>query len=203
MAAAVGAAGLTGLALEVVILLLYQIAVGYLYLQIGLLMACFMAGLSLGALWVSRKPESASTSRGPLIILQISLGLVPLLLWAFLQIGPGITGLPFGVINLTFYLVMLLAGFLGGAHYLLGTRLHLTLSRSVGLTAGGLYGADLLGAALGSLLVSFLWLPAWGIGRTLVFLSLLNLLLSLALWAWRMPGGEGGPSIVNHRWKGA
>ena len=194
VAVAVGAAGLTGLALEVVILLLYQIAVGYLYLQIGLLMACFMAGLSLGALWLSRKPESASTSRGPLIILQITLGVVPLLLWAFLQTGPGITDLPFGAINLVFYLVMLLAGFLGGAHYLLGTRLHLKLSRSVGLTAGGLYGADLLGSALGSLLVSFLWLPAWGISRTLVFLSLLNLLLSLALWAWRMPGGEEGPS---------
>jgi hypothetical protein len=68
------------------------------------------------------------------------------------------------------------------------------LSRSVGLTAGGLYGADLLGSALGSLLVSFFWLPAWGIGRTLVFLSLLNLLMSLALWAWRMPGGGEGPS---------
>jgi len=194
VAAAVAVAGLTGLALEVVILLLYQIAVGYLYLQIGLLFACFMAGLSLGALWLSRKPESASTSRGPLIFLQITLGVVPLLLWAFLQIGPGFTDLPFGAIHLIFYMVMLLAGFLGGAHYLLGTRVHLKLTRSVSLTAGGLYGADLLGSALGSLLVSFLWLPAWGIGRTLVFLSLLNLLMSLALWAWRMPGGERKPS---------
>ena len=194
VALAVGAAGLTGLALEVVILLLYQIAVGYLYLQIGLLFACFMAGLSLGALWGSQKPESASTSRGPLIFLQITLGVVPLLLWAFLQNGPGITGLPFGAIHLIFYLFMLLAGFLGGAHYLVGTRVHLKLSRSVSLTAGGLYGADLLGSALGSLLVSFLWLPAWGISRTLVFLSLLNLLLSLALWAWRVPGGERKPS---------
>jgi spermidine synthase len=194
VAAAVGAAGLTGLALEVVILLLYQIAVGYLYLQIGLLLACFMAGLSLGALWLARKPESASISRGPLIFLQITLGVVPLLLWAFLEIGPGMTDLSAQAIHLVFYLVMLVAGFLGGAHYLLGTRLHLKLSRSVGLTAGGLYGADLLGSALGSLFVSFLWLPAWGISRTLVFLSLLNLFMSLALWAWRMPGGGEGPS---------
>ena len=193
MAAAVGAAGLTGLALEVVILVLYQITVGYLYLQIGLLIACFMAGLSLGALSFSRKPETASTSRGPLIFLQITLAVVPLLLWAFLQTGPGINDLPFGTINLVFYLVMLLAGFLGGAHYQLATRVHLKLSQSVSLTAGGLYGADLLGSALGSLLVSFLWLPAWGISRTLVFLSLLNLLLSLALWVWRMPGGERNP----------
>ena len=97
-----GAAGLTGLALEVVILLLYQIAVGYLYLQIGLLFACFMAGLSLGALWVSRNPETPSTSRGPLIFLQITLGVVPLLLWAFLETGPGINDLPFGAVNLFF-----------------------------------------------------------------------------------------------------
>lgn len=194
VATAVGTAGLTGLALEVVILVVYQITVGYLYLQIGLLIACFMAGLSLGALSFSRKPETASTSRGPLIFLQITLGGVPLLLWAFLQTGPGINDLPYGAINLVFYLVMLLAGFLGGAHYLLGTRVHLEISQSVSLTAGGLYGADLLGSALGSLLVSFLWLPAWGISRTLVFLSLLNLLMALALWAWRMPGGEEGPS---------
>ena len=161
VAAAVGVAGLTGLALEVVVLLLYQIAVGYLYLQIGLLMACFMAGLSLGALWVSRKPETASTSRGPLIILQITLGGSPAPLgFSADRTGESMT-LPFGAINLIFYLFMLLAGSLGGAHYLLATRLHLNLSRSVGPTAGGLYGADLLGSALGSLLVSFLWLPAW------------------------------------------
>ena len=190
VAAAVGAAGLTGLALEVVILVLYQIAVGYLYLRIGVLIACFMAGLSLGALWLSRKPETASTSRGPLIFLQITLGVVPLVFWALLQTGPGINDLPFGAVNLVFYMAMLLAGFLGGVHYLLGTRVHLQLSQSVVLTAGGLYGADLLGSALGSLLVSFLWLPAWGISRTLIFLSLLNLLMALALWAWRMPGGE-------------
>ena len=77
-----------------------------------------------------------------------------------------LAGRTYGAINLVFYLVMLLAGFLGGAHYLLGTRLHLKLSQSVGLTAGGLYGADLIGSALGSLLVSFVCLPAWGIGRT-------------------------------------
>jgi spermidine synthase len=193
LAVAVGVAGMTGLASEMVILLLYQIVVGYLYLQIGLLMASFMAGLSLGAFWISRNPETASTSRGPLIFLQITLAVVPLLLWAFLQTEPGINDLPFGAINLVFYLVMLLAGFLGGAHYQLATRVHLQLSQSVSLTAGGLYGADLLGSALGSLLVSFLWLPAWGISRTLVFLSLLNLLLSLALWAWRMPGGGRKP----------
>ena len=194
VAAAVGAAGLTGLALEVVILLLYQMTVGYLYLQIGLLLACFMAGLALGVLWVSRKPETAGPSRGPLILLQIALGVVPLLLWAFLQIGTGIPGRSPGALHLIFYMFMLLAGFLGGAHYLLGTRVHLKLSRSVGRTAGGLYGADLLGSALGSLLVSFLWVPVWGISRTLVFLSLLNWLLSLALWVWRMPGSEREPS---------
>ena len=100
--AAASPAGPTGSALEVVILVLYEIACRFLYLQIGLLIACFMAGRVPAALGFPENRNSFDLPT-PLIFLQITLGSLPVPLWAFLQTGPGINDLPFGAINLVFY----------------------------------------------------------------------------------------------------
>ncbi len=194
MAVAVGVAEMTGLVSEIMILLLYRLSWGILYFQIGLLMASFMAGLSLGAFWISRNPQTASTSRGPLIWLQIILGAVPLLLWAFLEIEPGIDVLPVGAIRPDFLSVYAAGGFSsGGATYLLGPVCTEKLSRSVCLTAGGLYGADLLGAAWGACSFPFSGCPPGELAGRWSFLSLFNLLLSLASGPGRCRAARGDP----------
>jgi predicted membrane-bound spermidine synthase len=74
----------------------------------------------------------------------------------------------------TLSLVSLTAGFLGGTHFPLANRLLLSQREQVGRTAGWLYGLDLLGSTLGSLLVGLVLIPVVGVLQSLAVLALVN-----------------------------
>lgn len=82
--------------------------------------------------------------------------------------------------NLSFPLIILLAGFLGGMDFPLAAELTrasaLNSSKgSVGRVAGLIYGADLVGACLGAFLSSALLIPVLGIPQTCYAVALLSL----------------------------
>jgi spermidine synthase len=74
--------------------------------------------------------------------------------------------------NLSFPLITLLAGFLGGMDFPLAAEL---TKGSVGRVAGLIYGADLVGACLGAFLSSALLIPVLGIPQTCYAVALLSL----------------------------
>jgi spermidine synthase len=75
----------------------------------------------------------------------------------------------------------LVAGFLGGAHFPLASRILLEEQPRVGLIAGLVYGVDLLGSFLGCLLVGLVFIPSLGILQSLLILALINITAFLPL----------------------
>ncbi|MFH0789523.1 MAG: hypothetical protein V2B13_18180 [Pseudomonadota bacterium] len=174
----IGVCGFSAMAVEIMILILFQVGLGVLYLEIGLLMALFMLGLAGGAYLI------LLLEGRPLPVGLMAMGLQGLLAVFFgLLIGvtKGVAGMPEGLLKTTYYGCMVLSGGLCGAIYALCSKVYFSLGKGVSRTAGYLYGLDLLGAALACLIIPFFFLPVWGMTRTLIFLSLLNGLVAILM----------------------
>lgn len=174
---AIGVTGFSGMTLELIILFLFQVFLGYLYLEIGLLIAFFMLGLAGGAFVLVRRkgrPVRALTISGIQGLMAVSF-----LLLAGLTTGMG--GMPEGLLKIIFYSLMVFSGGLSGGLYCLYSQVYFLLDKKIGITAGNLYGVDLLGAALACVGIPFFCLPVWGMGWTLVFLFLVNGLTAMLI----------------------
>ncbi|MDH7499719.1 MAG: fused MFS/spermidine synthase [candidate division NC10 bacterium] len=160
--------GWTSISLEIAALLSFQISYGLIYQKMGLLLAAFMLGLGVGAIWGRKK----GASRKWLLSAQAALmGLCLLFLFAVRPLIPGIS--PLGWMEAFFFSFLLLVGGLGGMQFCLANALFLRDHPQA--TWGTPYAVDLWGSALGALLFSALLIPLWGVPRSLVTLALLNL----------------------------
>jgi len=173
--------GFAEMTLEMVVLLAFQALHGYVYHEVSLIVAAFMVGAALGGgvmnrlIAAKRTPDAAGSSvlgwaKRPLRVLIAAQGVA--MLYALF--------LPFALLkaaalpwpNLSFPLLTLLAGFLGGMDFPLAAEL---TRGSVGRVAGLIYGADLVGACLGAFLSSALLIPVLGIPQTCYAVALLSL----------------------------
>jgi spermidine synthase len=173
--------GFAEMTLEMVVLLAFQALHGYVYHEVSLIVAAFMVGAALGGgvmnrlIAAKRTPDAAGSSalgwaRRPLRVLIMAQGVAMLyaLLLPFALLKAAALPLP----NLSFPLLTLLVGFLGGMDFPLAAEL---TRGSVGRVAGLIYGADLVGACLGAFLSSALLIPVLGIPQTCYAVALLSL----------------------------
>ncbi len=170
--------GLTVMGLEMVVLILFQTTLGYLYGQLGLLLAGFMAGMAGGAYFTGRRlcrRTSAGSTWKIALICQGALGLLMLILGLSL---PWLLRWPVlgadGWGQLIFTSLLAGAGLLsGGIFALQGELLHYHGS-ALSLSAGRLYAVDLLGATMGTIGMSLLVIPCFGPAQTLFLGAALN-----------------------------
>jgi spermidine synthase len=155
-------ASIGGMIAELIIIFFYQLHRGYVYSHIGILLAFFMLGLSVGS-FIFRKSEKG------LKVLSYSLSF-------FLFVLPFLASLLASFPLLLLYLSLIsLSGFLVGAIFPLAVR-------RLGVEKSGLvYSFDLIGGALGSFLGGAMLLPLLGLANSsflaasLMFLSTLFL----------------------------
>jgi len=186
-------AGLTGIGLEVLLLLGFQSIYGYVYHELAILIALFMTGMALGSWWRLRVGCSTSslTPRAGLLQLaglQILAAASPFLLYLFFSSLGGLrsSGLLLFVSQIVFPTMALLAGLLGGYEFALATECFLASSTVSQKSMGVLYGVDLLGACVGSLLLSAFLLPLFGFLKASLFIAAVNLVPALlAVWVGR------------------
>jgi spermidine synthase len=163
-----GVAGLSGLVLEVVVLLHYQIQAGILYRDLGLLFTAFMVGLTLGGALLSRNRQPGR--RTGFVILA---GLTLLAVSTAWVTAAGLeTGLSVALG------LVLAAGTLTAA--LLGYASRYRLPREQPLV-GPLFAADLLGGSLGSVAATLLLIPLWGLPATSAALLIPILVAALVI----------------------
>jgi spermidine synthase len=156
--------GLGAMALEVLILILCQIHLGLLYRQMGLLIAAFMAGMGLGSAWGVRLAARGQATSGRLAACQGGLALLALALALGLPVLAASGYLPADFLLQGFYLAILFsAGFAGGGVFSLASSLWHQRLPATPARDGLFYAVDLLGATLGSLGLSLVVLPVWGV----------------------------------------
>jgi len=177
--------GFAEMTLEMVVLLAFQALHGYVYHEVSLIVAAFMVGAALGGGVMNRLiaakrtsdvagPSASGKGRGwarrPLRVLIAAQGLAMLYALVLPSVLLKAAALPWP--NLSFPLLTLVAGFLGGMDFPLAAEL---TRGSVGRVAGLIYGADLVGACLGAFLSSALLIPVLGIPQTCYAVALLSL----------------------------
>ena len=154
------AAGFAASSLEFLLLISFQVLLGFVYQFVGLLITVFMGGLAVGAWYAYRRFGVATVRR--FVVLQILIALFAMVLpWLVLWMrdanpSPWIVQL----------LVLSLAGLIAamvGMQFAQATPL---LSGSVIHVASELYGFDLVGSALGVFLVATFFLPLFGLANT-------------------------------------
>ena len=153
------ASGFAASALEVVLLLAFQVLCGSVYHQVGIIVTVFMAGLALGAL-VSNRVSNSSFGRLSLLALAIAgyAALLPVVLPLLDRMGGSTAALL--LVKATIALLTLVLAVLVGMQFPLANR------REFDGTAAGasrLYTADFVGASLGALLACTLLIPLIGV----------------------------------------
>jgi spermidine synthase len=165
--------GLGAMALEILGLILYQIHQGYLYRQMGLLIAGFMGGMAAGgalgnvlARRIERAPALLAGLQGSMAALALLLALVL----------PRISGstFPGSWVLAGCALILAAGGAAAGGGFALSAALWVHSRAEAGAKGGALYAVDLLGATLGALGVSLVVLPVWGILPVLYLLAALH-----------------------------
>jgi spermidine synthase len=152
-ASCTAATGFTIIGLEVLLLIAFQTIYGYVYYQLAILIAAFMAGMALGS-WAGMR-----SSR--LAMAQLIVASAPLLLYL------AIAGrLPFPTLAVG-------CGFLGGFQFAVASSVY--FARSSRKRSGTLYALDLAGACAGGLLVSAWLVPVFGLLKTAALIAAVNL----------------------------
>jgi spermidine synthase len=178
--------GAWGMVLQVVLILSFQILVGFAYLQLALIIAFYMAGLAVGALGIATLQQAwqeESKAISWLCGIQLGVAAFPLALLVFLSpVGENFReGLSPAAASWLYTGVSLLAGVLGGVHFSLAALASTAAGAQLERTGGYLNAIDLVGAATGALAAGLFVLPLYGVSSTLILLSLLSLICLLAI----------------------
>ncbi|MBU4367144.1 MAG: hypothetical protein KKF10_08410 [Verrucomicrobia bacterium] len=209
------ATGLCGMALELILIFIFQALLGYVYSKVGLIVAMFMLGLSLGAFGAPRLIRQGVRLQwramvGMEILLIVEAFCIP---WLMTTLSSGLMNwIPWGWVEALIYGLIAGTGALVGAQFALVNELmsqreckdyysaeknmQSTISADAfsmpvdpskveGGTAALTNAADLAGAALGGLVVGVFLLPLFGITATCLLLAALKVSSLLCLLAAR------------------
>jgi len=166
-------AGFAGASIEVVLLVAFQILYGYVYSMVGIIVTVFMAGLAAGTYYREK------------IIPGVSIPIFSRLLWfmgGYTLLLPLILSwmrewsAPPLVLHATFVVMMFAASMLTGMVFSLASQLRL---RRWITTASEIYSVDLLGAGIGTFIVSVYLIPLLGLFHVLVIIAIVCLLAGL------------------------
>jgi len=174
---AVSVTGFSEIALEIILILAFQIIYGYLYYKIGMIITAYMIGLALGGWTIITVLGRIKRPLRSLLVVQAgvglyALGVLLLILCLHQEIFP-----PFlsNLLETLFPFLTLLAGFLGGVHFPLANKIYLGDRQDIGTIGGLINGVDLLGSAAGALVISVILLPIMGIQKGIYVIIALNL----------------------------
>lgn len=160
------AAGFGSIVIEVVLLIGWQMLAGSMYFTLAGLAGAFMAGLGFGTGWAVRAGARAA-GKTAAVILPLFSGLAV----------AGVLFFDYSVLSsmMMFAVFALLLAALGagiGAIFITAV----SVASGTGGRAGGVYGFELFGSAVGGLLAGVIFIPALGIPGTLLigFLSMVT-----------------------------
>ncbi|MCD4788548.1 MAG: fused MFS/spermidine synthase [Bacteroidales bacterium] len=166
--------GFSASSIEVLLLFAFQVIYGYVYLMIGVIITVFMIGLALGSIYLYKKVRINLKSYYQM---QYLIGLYSFVLPVILLILNSFLKNNFSV-HLIFLILIFSIGILTGIQFALASKLR-TINISV--IAATAYGSDLLGSAVGALLVSALLVPYFGIIKVSLIIGLLNIITGVLI----------------------
>ncbi len=172
----VATTGFAGMAVDLILIFSFQVLFGYVYHWIGLLLAAFMAGISLGGFAMAAHLPKVKDCKGLLTKLELGVLFFTLMLpVVIMALAPNLANpSAFLMGQLIFLVLALVAGVLTGAKFPLANRLYLTQYPGFSRGAGLLYGTDLMGGWAGGILIAVVMLPALGLVGTCLVVAIIK-----------------------------
>jgi len=172
--------GLAGMIFNLAIIFAFQTLYGYLYHQIGLLIAIFMLGIAWGSILITKRLDQIK--RDSLLFLKTEIAIILFsILFPFVFLIPSHhieNKIIYFVLYGAILIMSLLSGMSIGFQFPLANKIYLRSCIGKGLfgeTAGLLYGADLLGGFFGGLSGGILLLPILGLKETCLIMAMLKI----------------------------
>jgi spermidine synthase len=172
VAAGMYISGFTASSFEILIIFGFQTFFGYVYSAIGLIVALFMGGLAVGSILGNR----FNATKKQFVIAQFILVLYAVLFLVFWNIQKDLANSFAGL--LLFGLITVILSAIVGFQYVIGTKI---LPGNFTQTAPLLYAVDLIGAALGVLVVTVILLPLLGVMNSCLMIAGLNFLIAFVI----------------------
>ena len=210
--AAIATTGFAGMALEIILIFAFQNIYGYVYENIGLIIAVFMFGIALGGgisnrLILQSRPGTVLNKLNPLAMLKKDprsqhdheeidrrkeLGWIKIFIVIESIIVVYACIMPFVLSQLSslffdseylFMILVVITGVLVGLEFPIAGKLCLVRKGELGTAAGTVDSADHAGAFIGALLTGVLFVPLFGISGSCIIIAVLNL-MSLLLFIY-------------------
>jgi spermidine synthase len=171
--------GLTGMIFSLAIIFTFQTSYGYLYHQVGLLVAIFMAGIAFGSFLITHRLHRLKENSSLFLKIEIWIIFFALLLpFIFMTLSSQLENKIVSSLLYSGFLVMsFLAGMFTGFQFPLAVKIYLEnplRKEKLGQTAGLLYGADLFGGFFGGLLGGVFLLPLLGLRETCFMMAMIK-----------------------------
>ncbi|MFH1288421.1 MAG: fused MFS/spermidine synthase [bacterium] len=173
-------AGFTGISLELIISLVFQIVTGYLYFHLGLILAGFMMGLACGSYFLTKSIEKVKNLNKTFNCLFLILAFYPIFLILCFYFFIENTG---NINIIVFLSILFIPSFIIGGLFPLANKISIDKNDDR-IPFGRLYACDLFGSAFGALLTASIFIPLLGIYFTLVIIACINIIL-LSLLVFR------------------
>jgi len=166
--------GFSSSSIEVILIIAFQVIYGYTYQMMGILITFFMVGLWLGSIYLIKKvPIKVNTYS----ITQYLIGIFAVLLTITLYLlKNSYTGII--VVHSSFILLILIIGILTGLQFSLASKLR---DQSVITIASYTYSSELIGAAVGAILIASILIPLFGLIKVSLILSIVNFIIGLLI----------------------
>ena len=176
---AMGLGSFSLMACEMILLLAFQSFCGYLYYKLALILAALMLGMALGAALGTRHLVRAD--RRTLAWIHAALAAYAAVFALFLHwLGTAALGASAWMEG-AFLLLAAAIGGLVGFEFPAASRIDLKAAAENSRRGGAIYAVDLLGSALGALLIGLWALPVLGANATLAILAALNFAAALGM----------------------
>jgi len=168
---AVFTTGLSTMALQIALLFSFQSIYGFVYEMVGMIVAIFMGGLALGALFTHRYVADKANI-GTFAGVQLLIALLAVLIAVVL---PAVAAAQSSAVVFTFFSVLtFVAGLVNGVDFPLSAACCLALNGRAERAAGTVYGIELFGACVGAALASVVVVPMLGIAACCLFAAIAN-----------------------------
>ncbi len=165
------AAGFAGTSIEILLLLVFQVAFGYVYAVAGIFIMIFMGGLAYGSYYFPKLLKEIDLLRFKYLQTAISVFafLLPIVFILIKNIE-----IPDVIQFIIFAMLVLIISILTGAVFSVASKIS---QKDYGNIASSAYGLDLLGAAAGALILTIYLIPLFGFIWSALITGLFNLTL--------------------------
>lgn len=167
-----------------------QFLLGSTTYTISIILAAFMGGLAIGSYWIAKRIDTIKNLPRAYGLMELGIGIYGVLLLSIFQLAPGVYNSLYwlhgnfymfmGVQLVLVMSVLLIPTTLMGATFPVVAKYY---TKTIGKGIGEIYGANNLGAIIGSFTAGFILIPLLGIKASIIFAGAMNVFVgSLIIW---------------------